>query len=99
MMQIAALSPYLHFVYQSDKADAHRVLDGLETLLQSGDFTQLSNVGREGRAYLHYIVSHYNYLPDQILFSQAIPGNGMEIGDRISVCGITGVRRPRWLSR
>jgi len=31
----------------------------------------LKNVGRESDSYLHYIIEHYNHLPDVVVFTQA----------------------------
>jgi hypothetical protein len=41
-----------------------------EPIINNPYFYNISNVGREGHTYLHYIINNWGYLPDKIFFTQ-----------------------------
>ena len=47
----------------------------------------VENVGRESESYLHYIIDHYDNLPDIVIFTQATIANYHEVKQEAEIYG------------
>jgi len=83
VVQVKAMRPMVYIYCQNP--GLHN-LDAFQPLLEfGGKISPTENVGREGHAYLEYIIDNYDNLPTHILFSQGMVHKEKEMFARLQV--------------